>query len=108
MTLFSGVMRAGTEDELQEKLVQIQMEWVGTQPCAVQYVLSWMQYKTYFVGAYVDKMPHFESSSSSRVEGAHATLKQRLQVNTDDMMTMVERVLQFLVDQYQEINTAIS
>ncbi len=30
MTLFSGGMRAGTEDELQEKLVQIQTEWVGT------------------------------------------------------------------------------
>jgi len=40
MTLFSGVMRAGTEDELQEKLVQIQTEWVGTQLRAVQYVLS--------------------------------------------------------------------
>jgi hypothetical protein len=40
MTLFSGVMRAGTEDELQEKLVQIQTEWVGTQPRVVQYVLS--------------------------------------------------------------------
>jgi histone-lysine N-methyltransferase SETD2 len=78
MTLFSGVMRAGTKDELQEKLVQIQMEWVGTQPRAVQYVLSWMQYKTYFIGAYVDRMPHFESSSSSRVEGAHSALKQRL------------------------------
>ncbi|KAH9562769.1 hypothetical protein CY35_05G088900 [Sphagnum magellanicum] len=72
------VMRASTEDELQEKLVQIQTEWVGTQPHAVQYVLSWMQYKTYFVGAYVGKVPHFESSSSSHVEGAHSTLKQCL------------------------------
>ncbi len=108
MTLFSGVMRARTEDELQEKLVQIQTEWVGTQPRVVQYVLSWMQYKTYFVGAYVDKVPHFESSSSSPVEGTHSTLKQRLQVNTGDMMTVVERVLQFLTDQYQKINTTIS
>jgi hypothetical protein len=90
-------MRAGTEDELQEKLVHIQTEWVGTQPRAVQYVLSWMQYKTYFVGAYVDKVSHFESSSSSRVEGAHSALKQRLHVSTGDMMTVVERVLQFLV-----------
>jgi hypothetical protein len=57
-----------------------------------------MQYKTYFVGAYVDKVPHFESSSSSRVEGAHSTLKQHLQVSTGDMMTVVERVLQFLAD----------
>ncbi|KAH8959681.1 hypothetical protein BDL97_06G089500 [Sphagnum fallax] len=95
---FLRVMRAGTEDELHEKLVQIQTEWVGTQPRAVQYVLSWMQYKTYFVGAYVDKVPHFESSSSSRVEGAHSALKQHLQVNTGDMMTVVERVLQFLVN----------
>ncbi len=63
------------ENELQEKLVQIQTEWVGTQPRAVQYVLSWMQYKTYFVGAYVDKVPHFELSSSSHVEGAHSALK---------------------------------
>jgi hypothetical protein len=78
MTLFSRVMRAAMENELQEKLVQIQTEWVGTQPRAVQYVLSWMQYKTYFVGAYVDKVPHFESSSSSRVEGTHSTLKQCL------------------------------
>jgi hypothetical protein len=67
-----------------------------------------MQYKTYFVGAYVDKVPHFESSSSSRVEGTHSALKQRLQVNTCDMMIMVERVLQFLADQYQDIDTAIS
>jgi hypothetical protein len=108
MTLFLGVMRVGTEDELQEKLVQIQTEWVGTQPHVVQYVLSWMQYKTYFVGAYVDKVPHFESSSSSRVEGAHSVLKQCLQVSTGDMMTVVERVLQFLADQYQEIDIAIS
>ncbi|KAH9540466.1 hypothetical protein CY35_14G006700 [Sphagnum magellanicum] len=74
------VMRTGTKDELQEKLVQIQTEWVRTQPRAVQYVLSWMQYKTYFVGAYVDKVSHFESSSSSRV-------------STGDMMTVVERRL---------------
>ncbi|KAH9560613.1 hypothetical protein CY35_06G114900 [Sphagnum magellanicum] len=65
----------------------------------MRYVLSWMQYKTYFVGAYVDKVSHFESSSSSRVEGAHSALKQRLQVSTGDMMTVVERVLQFLADQ---------
>ncbi|CAK9862345.1 unnamed protein product [Sphagnum jensenii] len=71
MILFLGVMRVGMEDELQEKLVQIQMEWV---------------------------VPHFESSSSSRVEGAHSALKQRLQVSTGDMMTVVERVLQFLAD----------
>jgi histone-lysine N-methyltransferase SETD2 len=108
MTLFSGVMQVGTEDELQEKLVQIQTEWVGTQPRVVQYVFSWMLYKTYFIGAYVDKVPHFESSSSSRVEGTHLALKQRLQVSTGDMMTVVERVLQFLVDQYQEIDTTIS
>jgi hypothetical protein len=67
-----------------------------------------MQYKTYFVGAYVDKVPHFESSSSSRVEGAHLALKQRLQVSIGDMKIVVERVLQFLADQYQEIDTAIS
>jgi hypothetical protein len=42
------------------------------------------------------------------VEGAHSALKQRLQVSTGDMMTMVKRVLQFLADQYQEIDTAIS
>ncbi|CAM6011373.1 unnamed protein product [Sphagnum balticum] len=33
MTLFSGVMRAGTEDELQEKLVQIQTEWTPIRCC---------------------------------------------------------------------------
>jgi hypothetical protein len=61
-----------------------------------------MQYKTYFVDAYVDKVLHFESSSSSRVEGGHSTLKQRLQVSTGDMMTMVERKLQFLANQYRD------
>ncbi|CAM6021763.1 unnamed protein product [Sphagnum balticum] len=87
-------MRVGTEDELQEKLVQIQTKWVGTQLRAVQYVLSWMQYKTYFVGAYVDKVPHFESSSSSRVEGAHSTLKQRLQVSS---VVLIKIHLQFTI-----------
>jgi hypothetical protein len=42
------------------------------------------------------------------VEGAHSALKQRMQVSTSDMMIVVERVLQFLANQYQEINTAIS
>jgi len=42
------------------------------------------------------------------VEGAHSALKQRMQVSTGDMMIVVERVLQFLANQYQEINTAIS
>jgi len=42
------------------------------------------------------------------VEGAHSALKQRLQVSTSDMMTVVERVLQFIADQYQEIDIAIS
>jgi hypothetical protein len=42
------------------------------------------------------------------VEGAHSALKQRLQVSTGDTMTVVKRVLQFLANQYQEIDTAIS
>ncbi len=42
------------------------------------------------------------------MEGAHSALKQRLQVSIGDMTTVVERVLQFLADQYQEIDTAIS
>jgi hypothetical protein len=42
------------------------------------------------------------------VEGTHSALKQRMQVNTGDMMIVVEHVLQFLANQYQEINTAIS
>jgi hypothetical protein len=42
------------------------------------------------------------------VEGAHSALKQRLQVSIGDMMTVVECVLQFFVDQYQEIDTSIS
>lgn len=91
-------MRASTEDEQQEKLMQIQTEWVGTQSRAVQYLFSWMQYKIYFVGAYVDKLAHFESFSSSRVEGAHSALKQCLQVSTSDMINVVEQILQFLAN----------
>ncbi|PTQ46209.1 hypothetical protein MARPO_0012s0138, partial [Marchantia polymorpha] len=71
MTLFSRVMQASTENELQEKL-------------------------TYFVDAYVDQMSHFKLSYSSHVEGAHSALKQRLQVSTGDIMTVIQRVLQFL------------
>ncbi|PTQ30281.1 hypothetical protein MARPO_0126s0003 [Marchantia polymorpha] len=91
------MMQAGMEDKLQKKLVQIQTEWMDIQLRAVQY----MQYKTYFVGAYVDKMLHFDSSSSSDVQGAHLTLKQCVQVRTSDMMIVVERLLQFLADQYK-------
>ncbi|BBN08882.1 hypothetical protein MPTK1_4g15220 [Marchantia polymorpha subsp. ruderalis] len=96
------MMRAGTKNNLQEKLVLIQTEW----SVSSRVLCNMMQYKTYFVGAYVDKMPHFELSSSSRVECAHLVLKQHVSIS--DMMTMVELVLQFLAEQYQEINIAIS
>lgn len=71
--------------------------------CALLYVVQYI-----LCHAYVNKMPHFKLTSSSLVEGAHSLLKRRLQVSIGDMMYVVERVLQFLSNQYQEIDIVIS
>ena len=49
-------------------------------PEAIRYLETWLPFAPRFAAAFVNKITHFNSASSSRVEGAHRTLKRWLGV----------------------------
>jgi hypothetical protein len=59
------------------------------------------------VRAWVDQHLHFGHRVSSRVEGAHSTLKSYLQVLTGDLKTVYDKISLLLISRFTEFDAAI-
>lgn len=69
---------------------------------------TWLIHKERFVHAWTGKYTHFRSHFSSRAEGAHAKLKQYLQVLTEDFHKVKERICLAIENDFQEIKSRLS
>jgi len=66
-----------------------------------------MPHKEKFVACYIDKFPHFGSTSISRVEGNHHVIKSYFCVGTLHLLTLTKRLGLMLANQRVELNDAI-
>lgn len=59
----------------------------------VQYLQKeWLPYKEKFVEAWTKNHRHYNSTAASRVEGMHAVLKNYIQVSTNDLDIIFDRI----------------
>ncbi|KAI8547352.1 hypothetical protein RHMOL_Rhmol07G0188900 [Rhododendron molle] len=69
---------------------------------------TWLPFKERFVNAWIGKHPHFGHRVTSRVEGAHSTLKRYLTVSTGNFREVREKICLAIENQYNEIKTKIA
>ncbi len=59
----------------------------------------WLVFEFSVVRLWINRYMHFGNTVTSRTEGAHARLKDTLQVSTGDLLTVITRVTQLLEGQ---------
>ena len=79
-------------------------------PSLVAYAKNtWLTpWKESFVQAWVDKYAHFGNRATSRVEGAHNTLKLYLQAATGDLKGVFDKVTLLLTNQHLAYDATVS
>ncbi|KAG5547941.1 hypothetical protein RHGRI_013579 [Rhododendron griersonianum] len=69
---------------------------------------TWLPYKEWFVHAWTENCSHFGNRVSSRAEGAHAKLKQYLQVSTGDLHQVNIKICLAIDNEFNEIKAQLS
>jgi hypothetical protein len=78
----------------------------GVNHQAITYVKNtWLVHKEKFVSAYADRVLHFGSKTTSRVEGANSVLKMFLLTSVGDLATFHFRSTLAIKNQQQELET---
>jgi hypothetical protein len=82
--------------------------YATSHPTAWNYVNNtWLPHKEKFMACFMDEFPHFDSASTSRVEGNHHVIKSYLRVNTLHLLTLTKRLGLMLANQRVELNATI-
>jgi MULE transposase domain len=69
---------------------------------------TWLKpFKDKLIRCWVDGFHHFGNRATSRVEGAHATLKRHLQISTMDLKDVLDRIEIMLKSQHQEFEAKL-
>jgi hypothetical protein len=91
---WANLLSSSTLDQFNTRLASFQ---AGTHPIgAVQYaVKTWIPWKEKIVSFWVDQYPHFGNTTTSRLEGLHAVMKQYIRVSTGDLKGVFHRLQLF-------------
>jgi len=69
---------------------------------------TWINlYSHCLVAYYTNQVTHFENTATSRAEGAHSTLKHCLQVSTENLKNVVDKITLLLTNQHAEHAAAL-
>jgi hypothetical protein len=75
----------------------------------VQYIHStWLVHKELFVKCWTDQHFHLGTRTTSRVEGAHSTLKKYLVSSTGNFAIFIEKVDKYLKTQQNDIQVRLA
>jgi hypothetical protein len=85
------------------------LECYESKPDVLQYLQeTWILHKERFISAWADRYLHLGNKATSRVEGAHATLKKCLQTSTGDLESVHRKIILQVESQAREIRAMIS
>ena len=80
-----------------------------TKKVAIEYIKkTWLSWKEKFVSAWTENYLHFGNRSSSRAEGAHAKLKQYLQVSTGGFQDVTKKICLAIKHEFNEIKVKLA
>ncbi len=107
MTEWQGVIYSRTTEEFYEQWDTFQNTWNVVNRGLVNYLsITWIVYHTKLVKAWVDRVQHIGSGTTSRVEGNHASIKKTLGIKNQDLLTVFQKLNQMLELQYRNLNAS--
>ncbi|XP_038693744.1 uncharacterized protein LOC119991468 [Tripterygium wilfordii] len=91
-----------------DKNVNLLIQKYKDYPAALTYVTeSWlMNYKEYFVSAWIDKYLHLGNTTTNRVEGSHSKLKRHLTTSVHGFVTSLDAIHLLLEGQLIDIKAS--
>jgi len=103
MAIWTSVLAAGSRIEFDQQW-DILFDTYGTSYEALVWYLKdiWLVFKWNLVRFWVDQNLHFGNRATSRVEGAHSTLKCYLQVSTGNLTGLLDRIQLMLENKHVE------
>lgn len=104
---WNAVVNSITEEEYEVQLREFTME----QPILpVTYFLdNWLlEWKTKVVKAWVDHIPHFGHTVTSRIEGSHAKMKSYLGTSTSDLKGVYDKIVLYWTAQHSDYITNLA
>ena len=66
---------------------------------------TWLLWKEKLVTCWVDDVPHFGNTTTSRLEGLHACMKKYIRVSTSDLLGVFRRLHMFSTNQHKDIES---
>ncbi|CAJ0765521.1 11704_t:CDS:2 [Entrophospora sp. SA101] len=106
--LWKAVTASITEQDFTTKWKEF-LECYASKPNILQYLQeTWILHKECFISAWVDRYLHLGNKATSRVEGAHATLKKYLQSSRGDLESVHRKIILQVESQAKEIHAMIS
>ncbi|CAJ0635060.1 8268_t:CDS:2, partial [Entrophospora sp. SA101] len=106
--LWKAVTASITEQDFTTKWKEF-LECYASKPNVLQYLQeTWILHKECFISAWVDHYLHLGNKATSRVEGAHATLKKYLQSSRGDLESVHRKIILEVESQAKEIRAMIS
>nr|CAG8652006.1 14323_t:CDS:1 [Entrophospora candida] len=106
--LWKAVTASITEQDFTTKWNEF-LECYASKPNVLQYLQeTWILHKECFISAWVDRYLHLGNKATSRVEGAHATLKKYLQSSRGDLESVHRKIILQVESQAKEIRAMIS
>ena len=104
---WNSLINSISEPEYEEHL----REFCRDQPVIpVTYCLdTWLlEWKEKLVKAWVDRLPHFGHTITSRIEGSHAKLKNYLATSTLDLKGVYDKVILYWIAQHMDYDTKLA
>jgi len=103
------VIGAMTEDAFTAAWIALQGAYPEREfAAAIAYLENeWLRHKDKFVHAWTDHHLHFGHRATSKAEGAHALIKRKLMVSTNDIVTVVNALIRTLKDQHAARKAAL-
>jgi MULE transposase domain len=110
MKAWSDVVSSDTEEVYEKRWAMLESIFEDSVPGLVSYIRNtWLDlWKRLFIRAYTNKYLHFGNRVTSRVEGAHSTLKSYLQISTGDLKSVFDKITIMLTNQHAEYDGAIA
>lgn len=91
---WANLLLSNTLDQFNTRLATFQVK--GHPNEAVLYaVKTWIPWKEKIVSFWVDQYPHFGNTTTSRLEGLHAVMKQYIRASTGDLKGVFHRLQLF-------------
>ena len=56
-------------------------------------------YRHHFIKCYINKVLHFETTTTSRNESGHAVLKRQIGFSSEDLKTMIDEIVLLLINE---------